>query len=98
MITSKRQKELEELSHREAVKKRRRDLQKAKDKSYISGTTEGRQLFRNLFLPYSEALKERLRTVLEGKASKWGHVSIHTHSLTEELGQIELLAKALHDN
>ena len=52
---------LEEQSHREAVKKRRRDLQQAKEKSYISGTTEGRQLFLNLFLPYSEVLKKRLQ-------------------------------------
>mgnify|MGYP001315205401 CR=1 FL=1 len=86
MITSKRQKELEEQSHREAVKKRRRDLQKAKDKSYISGTTEGRELFRNLFLPYSEVLKERLQTAIQGRASKWGQFAIHTHSLTVELG------------
>ena len=73
---------LEEQSHREAVKKRRRDLQQAKNKSYISGTTEGRQLFLNLFLPYSEALKERLQTVIQGKANKWGQFAIHNHDLT----------------
>ncbi|WP_037990659.1 DNA-directed RNA polymerase [Synechococcus sp. CC9616] len=81
-----RQLKLEEQSHREAVKKRRRDLQQAKEKSYISGTTEGRQLFLNLFLPYSEALNDRLQIVMQGKASKWGHFAIHTHDLTEELG------------
>ena len=81
-----RQLKQEQHSHREAVKKRRCDLHQAKEKSYISGTTEGRQLFLNLFLPYSEVLNEHLQIVMQGKASKWGQFAIHTHDLTEELG------------
>ena len=49
---NKAQLELEEQSHREAVIKRRRELQAAKEKGYASGTTEGRALSRGLFLPY----------------------------------------------
>ena len=86
-----RQIELEEQSHKEAVAKRRRELQQAKEKGYISGTTEGRQLFINLFLPYSEALRQRLNETMSGKASKWGSFAVHTHELSEELG-IEYLA------
>ena len=86
-----RQLELEEQSHKEAVAKRRRELQQAKEKGYISGTTEGRQLFINLFLPYSEALRQRLNETMSGKASKWGSFAVHTHELSEELG-IEYLA------
>ena len=76
-----RQLELEEQSHKEAVAKRRRELQQAKEKGYMSGTTEGRQLFINLFLPYSEALRRRLDEAMSGKASKWGSFAVHTHAL-----------------
>ena len=87
----KTQLELEEQSHREAVIKRRRELQVAKEKGYVSGTAEGRELFRGLFLPYSDAVKLRINTVMTGKASKWGQFATHTHQLTEELG-IEYVA------
>jgi len=83
--------ELEEQSHREAVTKRRRELQVAKEKGYVSGTDEGRKLFGRLFLPYSDAMKLRIDTVKSGKASKWGQFATHTHQLTEELG-IEYVA------
>ena len=78
---TKRQLELEEQSHKEAVAKRRRELQQTKEKGYISGTTEGRQVFINLFLPYSEALRRRLNESMSGKASKWGSFAVHTHTL-----------------
>ena len=78
---TKRQPELEEQSHKEAVVKRRRELQQAKEKGYMSGTTEGRQLFINLFLPYSEALRRRLDEAMSGKASKWESFAVHTHAL-----------------
>ena len=89
MIT--RQIDLEEQSHKEAVAKRRRELQKAKEKGYMSGTAEGRQLFINLFLPYTEALRQRLDEAISGKASKWAQFANHTHQLSEELG-IEYIA------
>ena len=76
-----RQLELEEQSHKEAVAKRRRELQQAKEKGYISGTTEGRQLFINLFLPYSEALRRRLDEAMTRKARKWESFAVHTHVL-----------------
>ena len=82
----KTQLEREEQSHREAIVKRRRELQAAKEKGYVSGTTEGRELFRGLFLPYSDAVRLRIDTVMSGKASKWGQFATHTHQLTEELG------------
>ena len=82
-----RQIDLEEQSHKEAVAKRRRELQEAKEKGYMSGgTTEGRQLFINLFLPYAEALRRRLDEAMSGKASKWAQFANHTHQLSEELG------------
>ena len=76
-----RQLELEEQSHKEAVAKRRRELQQAEEKGYISGTTEGRQLFINLFLPYSEALRRRLDEAMTRKARKWESFAVHTHVL-----------------
>ena len=85
----KRQLELEEKSHKEAVAKRRRELQQAKENGYISGTTEGRQLFINLFLPYSEALRRRLDEAMSGKARKRGMFAVHTHVLSL-LAEIEL--------
>jgi hypothetical protein len=87
----KTQLELEEQSHREAVIKRRRDLQAAREKGYVSGTTEGRELFRGIFLPYSDTVRLRIDNVISGKASKWGQFATHTHQLTEELG-IEYVA------
>ena len=74
----KTQLELEEQSHREAIVKRRRDLQAAKEKGYVSGTTEGRELFRGLFLPYSDAVRLRINTVMSGKVSKWGQFATYT--------------------
>ena len=76
-----RQLELEEQSHKKVVAKRRRELQQAEEKGYISGTTEGRQLFINLFLPYSEALRRRVDEAMSGKARKWGSFAVHTHVL-----------------
>ena len=87
-----RQIDLEEQSHKEAVAKRRRELQEAKEKGYMSGgTTEGRQLFINLFLPFAEDLRRRLDEAMSGKASKWAQFANHTHQLSEELG-IEYIA------
>ncbi|QNI87646.1 hypothetical protein [Synechococcus sp. ROS8604] len=88
---NKTQLKLEEQSHREAVAKRRRGLQSAKEKGYISGTTEGRELFRGLFLPYSDTVRSRIDDVTSGKASKWAQFANHTDQLTEELG-IEYVA------
>ncbi len=73
---NKTQLELEEQSHREAVTKRRRELQVAKEKGYVSGTAEGRELFRGLLLPYSDAIRIRIDTVMSGKASKWGQLPL----------------------
>lgn len=78
---TKRQLKLEEQSHKEAIAKLRRELQQAKEKGYISGTTEGRQLFINLFLPYLEALRQRLNEVMSSKAIKWGSFAVHTLAL-----------------
>ena len=78
---TKRQLELEEKSHKEAVAKRRRELQQAKENGYISGTTEGRQLFINRFVPYSEALRRRVGEAMSGKARKWGSFAFHIYIL-----------------